>query len=209
MGFFVGFFFPFKSCCCYCRCSRRCRTESKHAFIFCLSFYLQGDIQCQRLPFDRRQSPAGQKTFFKTWGEGKEEPPRPRMLGFPFLTRPDPKPTRPTAHPWKTIFPSTHQAQAEKRHPYSEEHPPRARHSCCRLALADLHLSVAFPVCRPLTTGAIFVSQRCSLKPFKNGEGAGKKKRERQKRPSPYKRGFLDTSGNLRGGAGIWPTRVV
>ena len=47
-------------------------------------------------------------------------------------------------------------------------------------------ISVAFPVCRPLTTGAIFVSQRCSLKPFKNGEGgAGKKKRQTEKDQLP------------------------
>ena len=136
----VGFFFPFKSCCCYCRRSRRCRAESKHAFIFCLSFYLQGDIQCQRLPFDRRQSPAGQNTFWDTWGGGERSAPLPRTLGSPFLPRPDSKPSRPTAHPGKTIFPSTHRAQAEKRHPDSEEHPPRARHSCSRLAVADLHL---------------------------------------------------------------------
>ena len=100
-GFFVCvgfFFFPFKSCCCYCRRSRRCREESKHAFIFCLSFYLQGDIQCQRLPFDLRQSLAGQKTFGETWGEGKEAPLGPERWGLCSFqgqtpNHPDPPPT--------------------------------------------------------------------------------------------------------------------
>lgn len=57
-------------------------------------------------------------------------------------------------------------------------------------------ISDAFSVCRPLTTGAIFVSQRCSLKPFKNGKGAGKKtgggwgRRESNKSPSPLGEGL-------------------
>lgn len=100
----VGFFFPFKSRCCYCRRSRRCRAESKHAFIFCLSFYLQGDIQCQRLPFDLRQSPAGQKTFGETWGEGKKAPLGPNAgVSVPSKARPQTIPThRP---PLKNHFP--------------------------------------------------------------------------------------------------------
>ena len=59
-------------------------------------------------------------------------------------------------------------------------------------------------MCRPLTTGAIFVSQRCSLKPFKNGKGAGKKERERErqriKAQSPSLRGpcrHIRKSGGL------------
>lgn len=133
-------------------------------------------------PFWPSPIPGWAKDVWGNLGGGERSAPRPRTLGSPFLPRPDPKPSRPTAHPWKTIFPSTHRAQAEKRHPDSEEHPPRAWHSCSRLALADLHLSVAFPVCRPLTTGAIFVSQRCSLKPFKNGElGVGGREEKERK----------------------------
>jgi hypothetical protein len=84
-------FFPFKSCC-FCLRRRRSRCKSKHAFLFCLSFYLQGDIQCQLLPFDRRQSPPGQNKFEKKKkpgvGEGKEEPlsPNAGVPGFHSLS---------------------------------------------------------------------------------------------------------------------------
>lgn len=146
------FFFPFKSC---CSCRRRRRSplqkESMHAFIFCLSFYLQGDIQCQLLPFDRRQSPPGQNKFEKRGGrrEGNAPPPSqnagvsiawaPRSQTLP---GPPPNPEKPFS-----LLPTGPRQRIGTK--TARKHPPRP----------DTHLSVASPVCRPLTTGAIFVSQ--------------------------------------------------
>lgn len=185
--------------------------SGKQACVHLLSFILpSGWHSVPTAPFWPSPIPGWAKDVWGNLGGGERSAPRPRTLGSPFLPRPDPKPSRPTAHPWKTIFPSTHRAQAEKRHPDSEEHPPRAWHSCSRLALADLHLSVAFPVCRPLTTGAIFVSQRCFLKPFKNGEWGGREEKKKDRKgPAPYLRGSLDTSGNLGVLSDVWPTRGV
>ena len=153
------FFFPFKSCCCYCRRSRRCRAESKHAFIFCLSFYLQGDIRCQRLPFDRRQSPAGQNTFGETWGgEGKEAPLFPERWGLRSFqgqtpNHPDPPPT--PEKPFSLLPTGPRQRSGTQT--------ARSIHPGPDIPVLGWQLltciSVAFPVCRPLTTGAIFFSQ--------------------------------------------------
>lgn len=152
-----GIFFPFKSC---CRRRRRSRCERKasmrSSFVFHFTFRVTFSANCSLLTV---ANPGWAKSILKPWvGGGEGRAPSARMLGFPFLPLPDPEPTRPAAHPWKTMFPSTHRAQAETRHPDGEAHPPRARHSRSRLALADSHLSAVFPVCRPLTTGAIFVS---------------------------------------------------
>lgn len=122
-------FFPFKSCC-SCLRRRRNRCKSKHAFLFCLSFYLQGDIQCQLLPFDRRQSPPGQNKFEKKKrsGGGEGGTPSSPMLGCwvpGFQTYASHLPTLKI-----NIFPSTHPAQAEIRHQgASTQGPTRVRDS--------------------------------------------------------------------------------
>jgi hypothetical protein len=149
-------FFPFKSCC-FCLRRRRSRCKSKHAFLFCLSFYLQGDIQCQLLPFDRRQSPPGQNKFEKKknpeWGKGRKNPSAP-MLGCR------------VSIPWATTSQTytTHLPTYKNRHlPFyppgpgrlarrRQGHPPRAP-----LVFAVHAVWLAYPVCRPHTTGAVFL----------------------------------------------------
>lgn len=80
------------------------------------------------------------------------------MPGFPSLRLPHPKPPRPPPPParGKTGLLSTHRAQAGKRnHPAASAAGQTLMLAAGR---AGSPLSVAFPGCRPLTTGAIFVS---------------------------------------------------
>lgn len=74
------------------------------AFIFYLFILPSGWHSVPTAPFDLRQSPAGQKTFEETWGRGRSAP-RPRAARVSGPSRPDPKPSRPTAPPLKNHFP--------------------------------------------------------------------------------------------------------
>lgn len=144
------FFFPFKSCC-SCLRRRRSRCKSKHAFLFCLSFYLQGDIQCQLLPFDRRQSPPGQNKFEKkkirSGGREGRTPSAPMLGCWVSIPRAAGSQTYTTHLPTlkSSIFPSTRPAQAAGA---STQGPIGVRGS---------RWLACVPVCRPHTTGAIFL----------------------------------------------------
>ncbi|XP_013358483.1 PREDICTED: uncharacterized protein LOC102010123 [Chinchilla lanigera] len=81
---------------------------------------LQGDIQCQLLPFDRRQSPPGQNTFAKRGGKGRQRPLGPE-LGVSVPPKPEP-------HLHDPLLPATHQAQADTGRTGPE--PPPHRHAC-------------------------------------------------------------------------------
>lgn len=139
----VWVFFPFKSCCYCCRRSRCKRKASmRSSFVFHFTFRVTFSANCSLLTV---ANPRLGKINFQNVGgrEGRASPSVPNG-GVSFPLTPDPKPAGPPPTPGKPGFPSTHRAQAENRHPGSEEHPPRDRPSCSGLALADLHLSVAF-----------------------------------------------------------------
>lgn len=159
-------FFPFKSCC-SCLRRRRNRCKSKHAFLFCLSFYLQGDIQCQLLPFDRRQSPPGQNKFEKKkteWGRGRRNPfiPNAGVLGSQIPDLCVPPPNLKNKH-----FPLYPPGPGRDSAPRSIHPGP---HSCSRFTLADLHTR-----CVGLTQLELFFFKSFFFS-F-NGEGVGKKEK--------------------------------